>query len=843
MERDPRKGFFKREAQRRSSARGLEGQDLASVPQKLKEGTDLKTPDWQALLQKESSGGSSREGAIDESAFLRIWAEVEAALEVKKDRSSSAELRNAFALVLIPEVSAKGDCGLANVDSCLQRLPGLWSCRDELPNISSRLENADLELFNRLLKGSATETSTAPALPRSILHGLWEEIKSEKRTAQRTKETARQIAKLFAATAGQLKHTEALSATKAKEVFEAFLLRQGALEEDIKKGEFVVYFTVTWQWSVKAEIYSKMVNAAVVLEARQKEERERNKEEERKQQEQRDISEREEAALVAVATSEAKDLQVLRRLSIQKGLTLREAKHRSSKELESWLQEEEERHQRRQSEVLRRTSKLVKHVEESRDSQEVDKVEDEDEAIERNRSRSISASARRRRERRGVVASFDARLKPKVRPDKSPKQEAEETAVDSNLPASPALSAFSFSEALAVEEVVKADEGDFDGFDVGEARKDDGEDVKGKIEWADQLSDGESLDGNGGAAVTAGMPFAGSRFDQLVEGSRFLEGSSCRREDQGSSWISAVALGMGQDTISGLKAENDADRRLLRILEGPYASIAHRSLPSTEAFAQTPHPATSSTATIGISAMLNSSLPPPIQNAVQHQQQHQQHHQPQQDHQQLQQGHQHQRQQHQYPHKQHDGLRWLPDFDTFQRFLCVQGEPKLQWLASEMMMIELPLGTFYLDPMSLEFQTLDTHSSCPKPAPILAFGKLPCGCLGGPLGPLNQQEKDDNDVDEGEVEIFYEHPYQEAFNHAAALALLADSMPQQIKPLLHVAEEAWTQEYGEAISACEDPASPVVQQSKWRQSVKDLRQHLLREMQVGCQLIAKLRSR
>eukprot|EP00439_Symbiodinium_sp_Y106_P010558 s3237_g1.t1 len=89
--------------------------------------------------------------------------------------------------------------------------------------------------------------------------------------------------------------------------------------------------------------------------------------------------------------------------------------------------------------------------------------------------------------------------------------------------------------------------------------------------------------------------------------------------------------------------------------------------------------------------------------------------------------------------------------EVFHRFLRVQKEPELHWLAEEMMHVELPQGMYPLDPMSVECKTLDRHSRCPQPPPALAFAQA-VSELAGPS------------EEEGE-----------AFDHAAACQLLAKS--------------------------------------------------------------------
>ncbi|CAL1127430.1 unnamed protein product [Cladocopium goreaui] len=163
---------------------------------------------------------------------------------------------------------------------------------------------------------------------------------------------------------------------------------------------------------------------------------------------------------------------------------------------------------------------------------------------------------------------------------------------------------------------------------------------------------------------------------------------------------------------------------------------------------------------------------------------------------------------------------------AFRRFLRVETEPRLQWLAEEMMHVEMPEGMYPIDPLSVECRTLDSHSRCPNPPPALAFVQVSkiTGCL------------------DDDVELFFEHPYQEAFDYAAAAQMLAERSAQPVQ-LLEVAEAAWTQKYGQALTNWEEDLQlgGFIHRVSGHHSEKDPRSRLLREMQLGCFLLARVR--
>eukprot|EP00913_Durusdinium_trenchii_P012103 g11367.t2 len=140
--------------------------------------------------------------------------------------------------------------------------------------------------------------------------------------------------------------------------------------------------------------------------------------------------------------------------------------------------------------------------------------------------------------------------------------------------------------------------------------------------------------------------------------------------------------------------------------------------------------------------------------------------------------------------------------EVFQRFLQVEQEPRLQWLADEMMHAELPESTYPIDPLSVEGRSLDRssveasrHSRCPTPAPPVAFVRIShaTGCL------------------DEDAELFFEHPYQEricsrdseAFDQAAAAQLLAERSAYPAE-LLEAVEAFWTQNCGQALNDWEE---------------------------------------
>ncbi|CAJ1382708.1 unnamed protein product [Effrenium voratum] len=132
-----------------------------------------------------------------------------------------------------------------------------------------------------------------------------------------------------------------------------------------------------------------------------------------------------------------------------------------------------------------------------------------------------------------------------------------------------------------------------------------------------------------------------------------------------------------------------------------------------------------------------------------------------------------------------------------------------------------------VDPLSVEGRTLDSHSRCPDPPPALAFAQV-ANTLTGSL--------------DDDVELYFEHPYQEAFDQAAAAQQLAAKSAQP-KDLLEVCEAAWTQLYGEALTNWEEDLAlgGFVHRVTGHRAQKDPRSHLLREMQLGCFLLARVR--
>lgn len=186
-----------------------------------------------------------------------------------------------------------------------------------------------------------------------------------------------------------------------------------------------------------------------------------------------------------------------------------------------------------------------------------------------------------------------------------------------------------------------------------------------------------------------------------------------------------------------------------------------------------------------------------------------------------------------------------------QRQLCIDDRPDLRWLAEEMLATPLPAGVHLYD--SRRHGAVDAlmpsgpsrdgaNPFLPVSAPMLY---VRC-CEPGAQRPF---------------ELQLQHPYQEAFDHAVALALLLtrSELPGR---LLVATEEAWRQRYeaameewqprcaggaavgGTAPGNCGGGGSVLfehVDTGMRRQA--DPREHLLREQQIGEYLIRKLRKR
>mmetsp|Transcript_26744 Transcript_26744/g.84913 ORF Transcript_26744/g.84913 Transcript_26744/m.84913 type:complete len:158 (+) Transcript_26744:6-479(+) len=129
---------------------------------------------------------------------------------------------------------------------------------------------------------------------------------------------------------------------------------------------------------------------------------------------------------------------------------------------------------------------------------------------------------------------------------------------------------------------------------------------------------------------------------------------------------------------------------------------------------------------------------------------------------------------------------------------------------------------------SPEFRALDASFQFPESPPPVVFTRLP--------GPGR------------DLAFSWRHPYQEAFDHAAALAALADYSAEPAE-LLDAALESWTSRYSkEAAAWQQDPdvaagAICYVHVDTGERSQVDPRRHMLRELQLGRRLIAALRGR
>merc|ERR1711959_725158 len=99
----------------------------------------------------------------------------------------------------------------------------------------------------------------------------------------------------------------------------------------------------------------------------------------------------------------------------------------------------------------------------------------------------------------------------------------------------------------------------------------------------------------------------------------------------------------------------------------------------------------------------------------------------------------------------------------------------------------------------------------------------------------------------GSPEVLMRHPYQEVFDQTVALACLMEKSAAP-KVLLDAAEEAWTKQYNTAVTGWREErvkggTAEYVNSQTGERTSTDPRQHLLRELQLGCRLMAMLRAR
>eukprot|EP00747_Dinoflagellata_sp_TGD_P124557 gnl/TRDRNA2_/TRDRNA2_174018_c12_seq1.p1 gnl/TRDRNA2_/TRDRNA2_174018_c12~~gnl/TRDRNA2_/TRDRNA2_174018_c12_seq1.p1 ORF type:complete len:144 (+),score=30.15 gnl/TRDRNA2_/TRDRNA2_174018_c12_seq1:3-434(+) len=140
-----------------------------------------------------------------------------------------------------------------------------------------------------------------------------------------------------------------------------------------------------------------------------------------------------------------------------------------------------------------------------------------------------------------------------------------------------------------------------------------------------------------------------------------------------------------------------------------------------------------------------------------------------------------------------------------------------------MLATALPSDVKALHPRSTEPVAVEAFARCKRPLPPLLFVKLP------------------------EMEVQDRHPYQEAFEHTVALALLAERSTDP-ETLIVAAEEAWVADYGGALEMWHEapsnsPSKLFRNAMTGEQSTADPRRQLLREMQIGCRLMAMLRTK
>lgn len=162
---------------------------------------------------------------------------------------------------------------------------------------------------------------------------------------------------------------------------------------------------------------------------------------------------------------------------------------------------------------------------------------------------------------------------------------------------------------------------------------------------------------------------------------------------------------------------------------------------------------------------------------------------------------------------------------VFRELLCISDEPALHWIADEMRTMPLPPNVHPVDPKSRDPLVLAALArSSPEVPPVLYMT-----------------------VVGSQPQVLVRHPYQEVFEQTVALASLLDRSAAP-HALLDAAQEAWTTQCKEAVTSWREERGPHgdaewVNVSSGERSMQDPRQHLMRELQLGCRLMAMLRAR
>jgi len=167
--------------------------------------------------------------------------------------------------------------------------------------------------------------------------------------------------------------------------------------------------------------------------------------------------------------------------------------------------------------------------------------------------------------------------------------------------------------------------------------------------------------------------------------------------------------------------------------------------------------------------------------------------------------------------------------EVFQQLLCIEDEPGLHWIAEEMAGTLLPPDVWQID--------LDS----PGAHHPLVLEALEQARAGPPLLYGRACKRD------GALIEVTGHPYMEVFEQAVALAALVGRSAEPCV-LIEAAQEAWTSQHTVALTAWrEDPDGPsdsrFVHLETGKRSVEDPRQPLLRELQLGCRIMAMIRAR
>lgn len=160
---------------------------------------------------------------------------------------------------------------------------------------------------------------------------------------------------------------------------------------------------------------------------------------------------------------------------------------------------------------------------------------------------------------------------------------------------------------------------------------------------------------------------------------------------------------------------------------------------------------------------------------------------------------------------------------VFREMLCIVDEPNAHWIADEMMATLLPSNIQPVDPQSRDPLIMEALAQCAPEVPPLLYLSLAAG---------------------EEPEVLLRHPFQEVFDQTVALACLMEKSASP-EVLLSAAEEAWTKQYNEAVMGWREQGvgRGYVNSQTGEHSSSDPRQHLLRELQLGCRLMAMLGAR